>query len=246
MSVLIERSAAIGLLAACALGLSGCDLSNTSGDADESLQTQRDSAEMEDLLLRSREGEMAEDEFVTERMLSAAEDYLDAIATARAEIAAADRQPVYTRFEDLRSAVARLDDWVAVIDAGASHRLTPEQDAAREALSEELSALQRVLLPRLRAQFVIPEGVLEAEAYCHAHGPNNSIVQCVARDFRDQPRMVRFHNRIRSAISRLRFTETRYQPERHVVNHFYRYFLEPPADGDVVVWTPVGDYRDPS
>lgn len=233
-------------LAAIAMSLlSGCSQDVSQEDDARVLESAAGSQALDNLLDRSAQsGEMSGDAFVTERMQNAASAYMRDLETARAEVAAADPRPTDVQFEDITARLDQIDAWVAVIDAGSSHRLTAEQDAQRGALARELSALQVELLPHLREQYTAPENSLEADAYCGTQGPGFAIALCVARDFRDQPRMIRFHNQIRTTLARLRFAETRYQPERHIPAHFYRYYLQPPDDGAVIVWNHDGSYRD--
>ena len=227
--------------------LGACEVPTRSGgEADETAQFETDRPELDDLLERAREGSMSTDVGVTERMAASAEAYAIAVATARAEIAAYPLRQQHDSFEAVRDAVFELDEWAAVIDAAGSHRLSAEQENERQALRRELARLQTRVLPRLRAQFVPPTDTLEEMAECEVIGPTDGIIRCIARDFRDQARMIRFHNQIRRVIYRLRFIETRYQPEIHSVRQFYQYPLEVPADGEVVIWLPSGEYRDPS
>ncbi|WP_300531671.1 hypothetical protein [Maricaulis sp.] len=229
------------------LALAGCeDLPASDRDAEAPPQVETARPELDNLLERTRTGSISDDAGVTERMAASAQAYMEAVAAARAGIADYPYREAHSGFEAIRAAVFQLDDWAAVIDAAGSHRLSEAQEDQRQALREELGRLQRRLLPRLRSQFVTPEGVLEELAQCEAMGPTGRIVRCIARDFRDHARMVRFHNQIRRVIYRLRFTETRYQPEIHSVRQFYQYELDVPADGEVVIWLPSGDYRDPA
>lgn len=227
--------------------LTGCDgATDPAQESSGAPQVETERPELDDLLERAREGSMSTDAGVTERMAASAQAYAQEVEAARAEIAAYPLRQQHESFEAVRDAVFQLDEWAAVIDAAGSHRLSAEQESEREALRRDLARLQTRILPRLRAQFVPPAGTLEEMAECEVIGPTDGIIRCIARDFRDQARMIRFHNQIRRVIYRLRFIETRYQPEIHSVRQFYQYPLEVPADNEVVIWLPSGDYRDPA
>lgn len=202
-------------------------------------------------LLESMRGESdAAETAVNARMVAATTAYLGQIEAARAEVGSYALPAGSINHVDIVAALDQLDDWAELIDRNRTYSLDAGQMAEISRLRADISRLQQRVLPRLRRSFSAPptgvgDGVdCIAERRLLDRGMSyQNVVICTSQEFRYQREMIRFHNRIRALIFRLRFDSTRYRPDELDPLSYYEYPLDVPRDGDVVLWQQSGEFR---
>lgn len=202
-------------------------------------------------LLESMRGESnAAEAAVNARMVAATTAYIARIEAARAEVRSYTLPTGSIDHDSMIAALDQLDAWAELVDRNRTYSLDAGQMAEISRLSADISRLQQRILPRLRRSFSAPPTSIGDGVDCIAERrlldrgmAYQNVVICTSPEFRYQREMIRFHNRIRTLIFRLRFDSTRYRPDELDPLSYYEYPLDVPRDGDVVLWQQSGEFR---
>lgn len=163
--------------------------------------------------------------------------YIDQLRQALAAIAAYDNDPPPETVEGIVLASALFQSWAEVAADAASGALSSDEQAARNTLIAELSALQRKWLPVLRDAYgpAARRRLWEVDGKARTVGTGFRTVQFTAAEFAANRNIKAMHEATYPLLLQLRFTRAEYRWFDQAPEYTY-YEIDPPNDSEVGVW----------